>query len=105
MRVLWATPGVYRSVRAVLEDLRTDVAYTTVMTLLSRLYGKGLLSRRREGRGFSYRPRISQSQYQARLMSSALRRDVDVPDVLLHFVGHLTPDEQATLRSLLEGHG
>ena len=105
MRVLWATPATYRSVREVAEDLHADVAYTTVMTLLGRLYDKGLLRRRREGRGFSYRPRVSQSQYQARLMSSALGRDVDVPDVLLHFVGQLTPHEQATLRALLEGRG
>lgn len=101
MRVLWATPDSYRTVREVVEDLRANVAYTTVMTLLGRLYDKGLLARRQGGRGFAYRPRVSHSQYQARLMSSALRRDVDVPEVLLHFVGHLTPDEQETLRELL----
>ena len=105
MGVLWATPDTFRSVREVVEDLRADVAYTTVMTLLNRLYDKALLTRRRQGRGFSYRPRVSQSQYQARLMSSALRRDVDVPEVLLHFVEHLTPGEQATLRGLLKGRG
>ena len=104
MRVLWSTPDDHHSVRHVVEALDADIAYTTVMTLLSRLYDKGLLGRRRQGRGYAYRPRVSQSQYQARVMSSALRRDVDVPEVLLHFVGDLTPKEQATLRSLLEGN-
>lgn len=104
MRVLWSTPDEYQSVRQVAESLGADIAYTTVMTLLSRLYDKGLLGRRRQGRGYAYRPRVSQSQYQARVMSAALRRDVDVPEVLLHFVGDLTPKEQATLRSLLEGN-
>lgn len=103
MRVLWTTPQVDRSVREVAEALDADLAYTTVMTLLSRLYDKGLVGRRHQGRGYAYRPRLSQSQYQARVMSSALGRDVDIPEVLLHFIGDLTPAEQATLRELLEG--
>lgn len=102
MRVLWATPDDHRSVREVAVSLDADIAYTTVMTLLSRLYDKGLVGRRRQGRGYAYRPRVSQSQYQARVMSTALRRDVDIPEVLLHFIGDLTPKEQATLRALLE---
>jgi predicted transcriptional regulator len=31
-----------------------ELAYTTVMTVLSRLHGKGLLIRRKEGRRFRY---------------------------------------------------
>lgn len=105
MRVLWQNPAAYLSVRQVAETLGADIAYTTVMTLLSRLHDKGLVGRRQQGRGFSYRPKVSQSQYQARVMSSALRRDVDIPEVLLHFVGDLTVAEQATLRGLLEEEG
>ena len=105
MRVLWGRPDDYQSVREVAEGLGADIAYTTVMTLLGRLYEKGLLARRRQGRRYVYHPRVSQSQHQARVMSAALRRDVDVPEVLLHFVGDLTPKEQATLRALLEGGG
>ena len=103
MRVLWQTPGHYQSVREVGEQLDAEIAYTTVMTLLSRLAAKGLVSRRLRGRGYAYRPRLSQSQYQARVMSSALHRDVDIADVLLHFVEDLTVQEQATLRELLQG--
>ena len=103
MRALWTTPGTYRSVREVAQTLNADLAYTTVMTLLGRLHDKGLVTRRHQGRGYAYRPRVSQSQYQARMMSSALRRDVDIPEVLLHFIDDLTPAEQATLRELLGG--
>ena len=102
MRVLWQTPDLYQSVREVGQQLDAEIAYTTVMTLLSRLADKGLASRRLQGRGYAYRPRVSQSQYQARVMSSALHRDVDIPDVLLHFVEDLTVQEQATLRHLLQ---
>ena len=101
MRVLWSSEDAL-SVRQVAERLDADIAYTTVMTLMSRLHDKGLLRRRRRGRGYAYHAVVTQSRYQARVMSAALARDVDVPEVLLHFVGDLTPKEQSTLRALLE---
>lgn len=59
MEMLWAADGP-RSVRHVLETLndgrRSALAYTTVMTVLSRLAGKGVLVRARAGRGFVYSP-------------------------------------------------
>jgi predicted transcriptional regulator len=39
-----------------------QLAYTTVMTTLDRLYRKGLLIRRRRGRAFVYEPRCSHEQ-------------------------------------------
>jgi predicted transcriptional regulator len=41
-------------VQARLHSTGTDLAYTTVMTVLSRLHEKGLLTRRKEGRKFLY---------------------------------------------------
>src|SRR2546427_12984445 len=38
-------------------------AYTTLMTTLDRLYKKGLLERRKEGRAFLYRPRVSREEF------------------------------------------
>ena len=38
-----------------LEEVR-EIAYTTVMTTVSRLHDKGLLDREREGRRYRYRP-------------------------------------------------
>ncbi|MFZ5895202.1 MAG: BlaI/MecI/CopY family transcriptional regulator [Myxococcota bacterium] len=37
-----------------LRELGEEPAYTTVMTVLSRLYEKGVLTRRREGKRFLY---------------------------------------------------
>jgi predicted transcriptional regulator len=39
-----------------------DLAYTTLMTTLDRLYRKGLLIRRRRGRAFAYEPRCSRNE-------------------------------------------
>ena len=38
-------------------------AYTTLMTTLDRLYKKGLLERRKDGRAFLYSPRISREEF------------------------------------------
>ncbi|PYV87176.1 MAG: hypothetical protein DMG05_18120 [Acidobacteria bacterium] len=38
-------------------------AYTTLMTTLDRLYKKGLLNRRKDGRAFYYRARVSPEEF------------------------------------------
>ena len=42
------------TVRELLEDGKVQLAYTTVMTTLDRLFKKGLLDRTEEGRAFRY---------------------------------------------------
>ncbi len=41
-------------IRALLKKSGQTLAYTTVMTVLVRLYNKGLLSRKKDGRQFVY---------------------------------------------------
>lgn len=102
MEVLWAHEDEYLQVRDVAQHLDPSLAYTTVMTLLVRLAAKGLLHRRRRGRAYVYRPRISRSEYTARSMVGTMAAVDDVPGVLLRFVGELSEDQQAVLRNLLE---
>lgn len=47
------------NVRQVTQAFNDSVAYTTVMTTLDRLYKKGFLNRRKEGRAFFYSARFS----------------------------------------------
>jgi predicted transcriptional regulator len=55
------------SVREVMEALNAGAdkerAYTTYMTIMTRLDGKGLLVRRREGKTDFYTPRHTRDQY------------------------------------------
>jgi BlaI family transcriptional regulator, penicillinase repressor len=55
------------SVREVMEALNAGAdrerAYTTVMTIMARLDGKGLLERRREGKSNLYMPSYTRDQY------------------------------------------
>ncbi|MQA17876.1 MAG: BlaI/MecI/CopY family transcriptional regulator [Pseudonocardiaceae bacterium] len=100
--MLWSRPQEYLQVRDVCIELDSSLAYTTVMTLLVRLTTKGLLTRRRRGRAYVYRPRISRSDYAARAMVQTMEDASDVPDVLLRFVDELSEEQQAALRALLE---
>ena len=55
MDVLWDRSGP-ATVREVVDGLDgRDLAYTTVMTVLDRLAGKGMVERERAGRAWSYR--------------------------------------------------
>jgi predicted transcriptional regulator len=49
-------------VLAVLEKQR-DIAYTTVMTTLSRLHEKGLLKRTRDGKRYLYSTKLSREEF------------------------------------------
>lgn len=102
MEALWACPDGRMSVRAVAGQLDDRLAYTTVMTVLVRLHGKGLVSRRRAGRGYDYRPRISRTTYAARAMAATLGAASDPSEVLHQFVGEMSSREQDALRAILK---
>jgi predicted transcriptional regulator len=59
LKVLWADQEEL-TVAKVREAMKPDsrLAYTTVLTLLERLFRKGLVTRRKRGRGYSYRPAL-----------------------------------------------
>jgi predicted transcriptional regulator len=62
------------TVRQVQLSLGGDLAYTTVMTTLDRLFKKGLLQRTREGRAYRYAPRASREAFGASLVRGLLGR-------------------------------
>lgn len=67
LELLWAErcPVLVRHVLRAFPDL----AYTTLMTTLDRLYRKGVLVRRRHGRAFAYEPRCSREQLMSEMVS------------------------------------
>src|SRR5258708_28050187 len=68
MQVLWERgPSLVGEVRAALKD---DLAYTTVLTILRTLEGKGYVGHEQEGRGHRYFALVKQKAAQ----QSALRR-------------------------------
>lgn len=75
MRALWRhTPATVSDVlAAVNEQHDPELAYTTVMTVLSRLHDKGYVTREREGRSYTYEPAFEERE----LIQLLSRRDVD----------------------------
>lgn len=65
MEVLWR--GSDLPVRDVQSRLARRVAYTTVMTTLDRLFKKGFVNRRREGRAFLYTAALAEHEIETTL--------------------------------------
>jgi predicted transcriptional regulator len=62
------------TVRELLDDSSLDLAYTTVMTTLDRLFKKNLLSREAEGRAFRYTPRFTREELHRDAAGEAFRQ-------------------------------
>ena len=73
--VLWARGTA--TVRELVEDSCRDLAYTTVMTTLDRLYKKNILTRSEEGRAFRYSPRFSREELDREAAGHAFRQLLD----------------------------
>jgi predicted transcriptional regulator len=67
LELLWAQarPATVGQIRRALPEL----AYTTLMTTLDRLYRKGLLQREKDGRAFAYAPRYTRAELLSELIS------------------------------------
>ena len=76
---LWARGGA--SVRDLVERGCEDLAYTTIMTTLDRLFKKGLLTRTAQGRAFRYVPRVSREEFHREAASHAFRQMLDASSI------------------------
>jgi predicted transcriptional regulator len=102
MQVLWAAdaPMTARQVAEALAD--RDLAYTTWLTVLTRLERKGVLDRTPAGRAHAYAPRGSRAEHTAVLMQQALGQADDREAALQRFARAVSPDEAAALRRALD---
>jgi predicted transcriptional regulator len=104
LRILWGarqplTPGEVR------EELDSSLAYTTVMTVLGRLYDKSLVSRSSAGRAYAYEAAVSESELTARRMGDVLAVAHDRAAALSGFVGNLSKRDVAALRRAVGERG
>ena len=65
------------TVRELMEHGYGDLAYTTVMTTLDRLFKKGVLTRAAEGRAFRYTPRFTREELHREAAGEAVRQMLD----------------------------
>ncbi|NDU72390.1 BlaI/MecI/CopY family transcriptional regulator [Actinomadura sp. DSM 109109] len=97
--------GGSASTSEIVERMEGDPAYTTVNTVLRRLYEKSLISRTRAGRHYRYRLAVDESELVAGRMRDHLRHASDPGSVLSQFVRTLSSEEARQLRASLEGPG
>lgn len=93
--------GTPLSPGAVRERLGGDLAYTTVVTILSRLHAKGVLERARAGRAYLYAPVADEPGLAARRMANVLAEEPDREAVLARFVSSLSRSDEELLRRML----
>ncbi len=74
MSIVWERGrATVQDVKDALEPRRA-LAYTTVMTVMSRLAEKGVLKREKEGRAYYYTPATSQEKVAGSLLQGLVRR-------------------------------
>jgi predicted transcriptional regulator len=90
-------------VREVREALRPDkeLAHTTVMTVLDKLYRKGWLRRETAGRAYRYAPVMSRDSYSATLLHEAWSSAGNPATALVHFIESMNSGQRAALRDAL----
>lgn len=94
MEILWAAQRALTA-RDVQDELsHRELATTTVLTVLSRLERKGLVSRERDGRAHRYRSVASREDHIAELMRDALDAASDRGAALARFLGSIPAAER-----------
>lgn len=101
MDYLWAVdaPAAPAEVH---QAVAPELAYTTVTTVLTRLWDKGRVERSRKGRAYVYAPVRTEAEHRADAMTTTLGAAANRPAVLGNFVEALDAQDLAVLRSLLD---
>lgn len=94
----WLTPGEVHEVLGAQRPL----AYTTIMTILVRLWQKDRLERQRDGRAYAYRPLQTEEEDAAARMGAVLTGVGDRTRALNHFLRALDSSDRAQLRRMLK---
>lgn len=109
MAAIWSRDSGTATVREVLELVNAaeskPLAYTTIMTIMARLHGKGILARELDNRTNVYHPRYSRDEYREARAAAEVQALVDEfgETALLHFtrqVQNLDPKRREALRRI-----
>ncbi|MET9412580.1 BlaI/MecI/CopY family transcriptional regulator [Streptomyces klenkii] len=87
--------------REVQARLSGELTYSTVVTILSRLLSKEVLTRTPRGRAYAYAPVTDEAGLAARRMCRILDSVPDREVVLARFASELPPEDALLLRAVL----
>jgi predicted transcriptional regulator len=79
-----------------------ELAYTTVMTVMSRLADKGLLEKRKDGAAYVYMPAASKEEFTGRTFGTVLSELLDdfTAPAMSQFVEHMGEQDEAAIEAL-----
>ncbi|SNZ08048.1 Predicted transcriptional regulator [Persephonella hydrogeniphila] len=106
MEYLWKKGnGTVKEVREYLGEGK--FAHTTVMTVMDRLFKKGILKREREGKGYRYYPVITKDEFERevakKVVKDMLKNNPSTAVAAFEgIVEELSDEEISRLRELLE---
>ena len=105
MKILWLRSEA--TVTDVLADLTgpSDLAYTTVATMLRKMEARGLVTHRIEGRSFIYRARVKEEEVTRTIADHFVERlfEGSLTEVVSHLLStrEVSKDELETLERLI----
>jgi len=104
MQVLWESGPA--NVQTVQRELKRELAYTTVQTMLSVLHRKNKVTRTLKDKAYIYRPAVSRSQVTGHAVSDLIDRlfGGSAEGLVMNLLEarHLTPAKLARLNRLME---
>ena len=104
LHVLWAKGSA--NVQMVQRELKRDLAYTTVQTILTVLHRKGIVKRTLRDKAYVYRPAVSQSKLTGHAVTELIDRWFGgSPEGLVMSMleaRHLTPKRLARINSMVD---
>ena len=87
----------------VMEEMHTDLAYTSIATILKRLCDKGLTVHTRVGRSYVYAAATNEADLTAQRITSMLDAASDRQSALAGFARSLDAVDAAQLAAILNG--
>lgn len=109
MQILWQDDrSTVKKVHRRLSQQR-EIAYTTVMTTMSRLSEKGVLNRHREGLAYVYAPAISEDEFVHMVVRQVLDGLLDdysdtAIEYMVDYLLRNNPSELKRLQKVIQAH-
>lgn len=102
LEVLWDSDDAMKP-GDVLDQLELEpaVTYSTVLTILRRLWKKGLVTRKKDGKAYLYHPTRSREEQVAQTMAEAFSAANDPAAAVGHFVEQLSSEQASVLKRAL----
>ena|SRR5262245_19380203 len=104
MHVLWANGPA--NVQTVQRELKRDLAYTTVQTMLTVLHRKGKVKRTLKDKAYVYRPAVSQDKLTGHAVTELIDRwfggSAEGLVMSMLQARHLTPKRLARINAMVD---